>query len=889
MKKRVYSLALVLIMLFSAISFAEEQRGYERVEFDSDLYEDKSKERDESGVEYEERVIVNYDTEESREMMERMMRGELSEDEMHRMAKVKFGEGFSEEGFESGMKDFKRMMSRKEAFSYEHQGYEQYEQKYYSRPSYEGYSKEHMIFGMVFEDIGEDMDPRDIKQYCNEPEKIADIIINKFREKVGDAQKVCSRIDEQEAKCNENSKKTCSQIGSAFVKEDATEIEKINAVAYSCPVNKDALIEACKARSKFYSEQRINNADEVCRERFDFEGERLIKQCERFKESHICEKDRYIELCLKNFGAKKEDFDEYGKRKPICPKYLVPTCGEGSVLKTKVDAKGCEHYYCEAAQPECPQLSLPLCVQGYNLVKKVDEKGCVIYSCEPSTTQCPTDTRQCPDGSYVKRVSPSCDFEQCPTPRCPEPIIPSCGTGQTLQRKTDSNGCIYYYCEQQACPQLSKPSCATDETLQVYYDNAGCVSSYQCIKHQTCPEVTKPTCAEGQNLVVKYDDKKCVVGYECVSVTTTTTTTSTQITGQAVLKTYDDFVRQCENRWQDQQRICLDTPEICDKESFIEKCKEREKKNYGDYLDKIKEHCERETKSEIKHAEHRCLKIEEERQRCFENSNKRCGQMKDLVEKCRETLTEDNLRKFVIEEAKKRCKFTDIVSDEEDLKKAGKVEIILAVLNTATQADIDKLELFIDELEEELKLQDTTVYKGKIDPSRFGDVKLFPFVVNAKISTVVSAERAKEVKEGIVSGEKVEEAASKLVSLRDSDVPKEYLYIIEDKASDIVDVSDELEEQEKIEESKGLGYKLKRFLGLAQKQELEEIGQLNNNIEKLSNSITVLSKVAEEVPSDVAKAIIKEQIESLKEQKEDISELIETKEKKAKGFLALFG
>lgn len=263
--------------------------------------------------------------------------------------------------------------------------------------------------------------------------------------------------------------------------------------------------------------------------------------------------------------------------------------------------------------------------------------------------------------------------------------------------------------------------------------------------------------------------------------------------------------------------------------------------------------------------------------------------MKGAVEKCREFLTEESLRKFIVEEVKKRCKFTDIIPDEEDVKRSDKTEIILAVLNTATESDIDKLELFVDNLKEELKLQDTTVYKGTMDPNRFRDIKLLPFVVNAKLSAVVSSERAKEVKAKIVARQKVEEAASKLVSLRDSDVPNEYLYIIEDKASDVLDVSEDLEEIEKKEEQKGIGYKIRLFLGLAKKAEEVEIKQLEDSNAKLKKSIETLTKLIDEVPSDVAKAILKEQVENLKQQQEDIEVLIETKEKKAKGLLGLFG
>ena len=82
---------------------------------------------------------------------------------------------------------------------------------------------------------------------------------------------------------------------------------------------------------------------------------------------------------------------------------------------------------------------------------------------------------------------------------------------------------------------------------------------------------------------------------------------------------------------------------------------------------------------------------------------------------------------------------------------------------------------------------------------------------------------------------------------------------------------------------------MKLFFGLAKQAELEEIKQLQESKSKLNNSITTLAKLVDEVPSDVAKSILKEQVESLKKQQADIEVLIAAKEKKAKGFFGLFG
>ena len=871
--KKFVSLFSVILIILSNIAFAQNS--------DSGSYEGNPIDPEKEGTEYyREGNIIVYPAQANSnegENMERFNRGEFSEEEMKKMAKEKLGDDFDEMEFKKSMMASKERAERKDSFSYEHEGY----QEYYYSPSYEGYSKEHMVFGMLFEYIGNDIDPRDIKQNCNEPDKIADAVIIKLKEKVGDLQNVCAKIDEQESKCEEHSKKGCSQIGAAFVREGATEMEKLNAIAYSCPPNKETIVEACKKRNRLQMEQRLENLDEVCRKKFDYEGERLVRECERFRENQVCDKDKYMERCMG--GIKKEE------PKPICPAYPTPQCESGAVLRSKTDSNGCVYYYCETETKVCPA-DARQCSDG-SYVARDPAKNCEFKPC-PTTTACPEPTKPiCAQNQVIrtKTDDKGCVYYFCESTAtaCPEPITPTCSSGQTLQKKTDGMGCVSYYCANVECPQVSKPACASGERLESYYDNRGCVTSYHCIKYETaCPAVTKPSCSESQSLTAKYDDKGCVISYECVSVSSST---SSSVTGAVVLSTYDDYLRHCENSWNEQQRICSNTPKTCNKDDFIERCKEQEKKHSGDLNIQIKKTCQISTESEIKHAGERCSRIDDERARCLEHSAKRCEQTKGLSESCKELMTEERVRKFIVDEAIKRCKFKDILDDEEDVKIADKVEIILAVLSTATEGDIEKLNLFIDDLKEDLKLQDTIIYKGTINPNSFGDIKLLPFVVNAKISAARSSERAKEVKEGIVASSKVEEVASKLASLRDSNVPAEYLYIIEDKASEVLDASDELEDVENKEEQKGIGYKIRLFLGLAKAAEQEEIKQLQESNSKLQSSIEALTKLAEEVPSDVAKSILKEQVKNLKLQQADTKVLIESKEKKAKGWFGVFG
>ena len=256
----------------------------------------------------------------------------------------------------------------------------------------------------------------------------------------------------------------------------------------------------------------------------------------------------------------------------------------------------------------------------------------------------------------------------------------------------------------------------------------------------------------------------------------------------------------------------------CDTAHLTEKCMEREKHNEGQPKQEMPANCASQIEYMMKHIEQKCGRIDEEKKHCAEKSAKRCGQVKGLGDKCKELLTEQNLRNFITEEAKKRCRFSDIVHDEHDINKSEKAEIMLAVLNSATSDDIQKLSLFVDDMKEQLKLEDTTIYKGIINPRSFGDVKKFPFVVNAKISSLHSSEKSEEAREKVLARHKAGEAAGKLASLRDSDLPQEYVYLIEDKASDVLNVSDSLDEVEKKEGEKGVGYKIKLFFGLAKRQ-----------------------------------------------------------------------
>ena len=68
-----------------------------------------------------------------------------------------------------------------------------------------------------------------------------------------------------------------------------------------------------------------------------------------------------------------------------------------------------------------------------------------------------------------------------------------------------------------------------------------------------------------------------------------------------------------------------------------------------------------------------------------------------------------------------------------------------------------------------------------------------------------------------------------------------------------------------------------------------EIKSLEASKQRLETSIKSLGKLAEEMPNDITKSILKEQVAELERQKDDLENLIKQKQKKAKGLLGLFG
>ncbi len=60
-------------------------------------------------------------------------------------------------------------------------------------------------------------------------------------------------------------------------------------------------------------------------------------------------------------------------------------------------------------------LVIALAVCGYMYYKQDSDTTGIVPSRDGDTTVCTMEAKQCPDGSYVGRSGPNCEFAECPT------------------------------------------------------------------------------------------------------------------------------------------------------------------------------------------------------------------------------------------------------------------------------------------------------------------------------------------------------------------------------------------------------------------------------------------------------------------------------------------
>ena len=184
-------------------------------------------------------------------------------------------------------------------------------------PRYE--NKEEMLFGRLFHLIEDDINEFEMMKLCGTPDRIADVVIDKVKGRIGDISNACSDIEEEEIECREHVTEGCSHIGQPDLRYARDEREKKEMQAYACPPNRDLIVELCVDNSMEWIDDRLQYLEEDCEFEWQQYGGARDTECERLEREQFCEESKFIEQCL----------DRHKPFQVECPDIRPPHCPNG--------------------------------------------------------------------------------------------------------------------------------------------------------------------------------------------------------------------------------------------------------------------------------------------------------------------------------------------------------------------------------------------------------------------------------------------------------------------------------------------------------------------------------------------------------------------------------
>jgi len=144
-----------------------------------------------------------------------------------------------------------------------------------------------------------------------------------------------------------------------------------------------------------------------------------------------------------------------------CPDYECPAveCKEGETSVTGKNADGCPTCP-KCVTQQCPVYDCqePVCEEGQKIITPKDARGCATCpACVDVVRGCTEEAKECPDGSFVSRTGPNCEFPECPTTNgCPEDLR-ECPDGTTVARAGPD--CKFPDCDENVACELDARVC----------------------------------------------------------------------------------------------------------------------------------------------------------------------------------------------------------------------------------------------------------------------------------------------------------------------------------------------------------------------------------------------------------------------------------------------
>lgn len=173
---------------------------------------------------------------------------------------------------------------------------------------------------------------------------------------------------------------------------------------------------------------------------------------------------------------------------PVACTMDAKVCPDGSTVGRS--GPNCEFEECP--DDYCAMIDIPGCLNGRQPKIRSGTK-CDFYCPEEEAEEteehkggdqviCAMDVKECPDGSYVSRSGPNCEFKDCPV----EEITVDCNK---IPKKC-KNGVIVYRipptCEYETCPVISSSYCTKDVMMCADGSYVGRVPP-EC-NFATCPQ-----------------------------------------------------------------------------------------------------------------------------------------------------------------------------------------------------------------------------------------------------------------------------------------------------------------------------------------------------------------------------------------------------------------